>query len=81
MSQIEALPSRPKAPGPMEELASPLRFLPETSTETKIVLTILMVLSIWGMAILSIGVAALVWPMKFIVPLMVLALVLITWSK
>ncbi|MEL6683703.1 MAG: hypothetical protein AAFN63_04760 [Pseudomonadota bacterium] len=48
--------------------------------EAKIVWTILAVLTLWILAIFTFGVPALVWPMKIIVPGMVLSLVLLTWG-
>lgn len=62
----------------LRELTLPLSSLSAISSETKIVLIILAVLSLWGLAILTFGVAALVWPMKIIVPGMILGLVLLT---
>lgn len=50
------------------------------STEAKIVLLILAVVAIWGFAIFTFGVPALVWPMKLIVPGLILSLVLLTWG-
>ncbi|MCK0097076.1 hypothetical protein MWU60_15975 [Yoonia sp. F2084L] len=49
-------------------------------TEAKIVLLILAVVAIWGFAIVTFGVPALVWPMKLIVPGLILSLVLLTWG-
>jgi hypothetical protein len=68
------------APSATEELIAPMRpFLPQR-TETKILMVVLLVLSLWAMAIITFGVPALVWPMKVIVPLAVAALVAITWG-
>ncbi len=50
------------------------------STEAKIVLAILAVMAIWGLAIFTFGIPALVWPMKLIVPGLILSLVLLTWG-
>ena len=48
------------------------------SMEAKIVWAILAILALWGIAIFIFGVPALVWPMKIIVPGLVLGLVLLT---
>ncbi len=50
------------------------------SMEAKIVLGILAVIALWGLAIFTFGVPALVWPMAVIVPGLVLSLVLLTWG-
>ena len=62
---------------PMGELAAPLRPLLALNLEAKIVIAVLIILSLWGLAILTFGVPALVWPMKLIVPTMVLGLALL----
>ena len=38
------------------------------------------VVALWGVAIAAFGVPALVWPMKLIVPGMIVALVALTWG-
>ena len=46
--------------------------------ETKILLVVFTLLALWGLAIFTFGVPALVWPMKLIVPGLVILLVLLT---
>lgn len=55
-------------------------YLSALSVETKIVLALLTIVVLWGLAIFTFGVPALVWPMKIIVPGLVLSLVLLTWG-
>lgn len=50
------------------------------SIQAKAVCVILSVVALWGFAIFSFGVPALVYPMMLIVPGMVLGLVLLTWG-
>ncbi len=50
------------------------------SLEAKILLAVFAVLTLWAFAIFTFGIPALVWPMKIIVPGMVLGLVLLTWG-
>ncbi|WP_342069179.1 hypothetical protein [Yoonia algicola] len=65
----------------IRETATQLRgFFFPLSMEAKIVLALLTVVAIWGFAILTFGVPALVWPMAIIVPGIVLGLVLLTWG-
>lgn len=78
MTLAHANPQERRHSSVFRELTSPLSSLSAISSETKIVLTVLAVLSLWGIAILTFGVAALVWPMKIIVPGMILGLVLLT---
>lgn len=63
-----------------EELLSPLRPVLEASNATKIALATVLVVLLWGVAVAAMGVSALVWPMKLIVPGMIVALVALTWS-
>ena len=46
--------------------------------ETKILLVVFAILALWGLAIFTFGVPALVWPMKLIVPGLVVLLVVLT---
>ena len=71
----------PHQTGALEELTIPLRWARSLSLEMKITLLILAALSVWGIAVLAFGVAALVWPMKFIVPGIIAGLVLMTWGQ
>ena len=72
--------SQPRTPTAAEELVAPLRpILPQTS-KAKIMWGVLLVLTIWALAIASLGVPALVWPMKVIVPMAVIGLVALTWG-
>jgi len=65
----------------MKETATEWRgyFFP-MSMEAKIVLALLALVALWGLAIFAFGVPALVWPMKIIVPGIVVSLVLLTWG-
>lgn len=78
MTAFEPTQMRPRSA--TEELVAPLRPLMPATAETKILMTVLLVLTLWGLAILTFGVPALVWPMKAIVPLAFAALVAITWG-
>lgn len=71
-------PARPR--GVWDEIVAPLPALPKLGREAKIALVVLAVLALWGVAILTFGVPALVWPMKLVVPGIVLGLVLLTWG-
>lgn len=61
-------PIRPLLP------AGPLR------REMKILLVVFCLLALWGVAIASFGIAALLVPMKLIVPAMIVGLVALTWG-
>ena len=74
-------PVRPRRTGVWDELATPIHWFRSLDTAAKVAIFILAVVAIWVTAILSLGVAALVWPMKIIVPGMVALLVLMTWGQ
>jgi len=57
-----------------------LRGLFPLSLEARIVIGVLAALTGWGALIATFGVPALVFPMTFIVPGLVLGLVLLTWG-
>ena len=63
-----------------DELLAPLRPILDASGPTKVVLAVLLALVLWGTAIATIGVPALVWPMKLIVPGLILGLVALVWN-
>lgn len=46
----------------------------------KIVLAIVLLLALWAVAIVTFGVPAFVWPMRIIVPAMVIGLVMLVWG-
>lgn len=71
-------PSRPRTA--LNEMLSPLRPLQTMNPELKILLVALCLFAVWGLAIASFGLPALLWPMKLAVPGIVLLLVVITWS-
>ncbi len=77
---MSASPDQTRPRSATEELVAPLRPLIPVTTEAKILLSVLLVLTLWGLAIMTFGVPALVWPMKAIVPLAFAALVAITWG-
>jgi hypothetical protein len=80
MSLIDQTALRPHTATIKEKVMDvPKLFFP-LSTEAKIVLAILTVIALWGLAIFTFGVPALVWPMKVIVPGLILSLVLLTWG-
>ena len=64
----------------LNAVAAPFRFSFRLSLEAKILLVALAVLTLWALAIFTFGIPALVWPMKVIVPSIVLGLVLLTWG-
>ena len=49
------------------------------SFEAKILLVIFTLLAIWGVAIFTFGIPALLWPMKLIVPALIAMLFVLTW--
>ena len=75
------MPNRPRHDDPIEALIAPMRPILPDSKETKILLTVLFLLSLWGVAIATFGIPALVWPMKLIVPTAVVCLILLTAGK
>lgn len=56
------------------------RFGVTLSLEAKILLVIFTLLAIWGVAIFTFGIPALLWPMKLIVPALIAMLFVLTWS-
>ena len=71
-------PNRPQTA--ISEMLAPLRLLKALNPEVRILLVALCFFALWGLAIASFGLPALLWPMKLAVPGIVLMLVLITWS-
>ncbi|MDJ0827589.1 MAG: hypothetical protein QNJ16_19030 [Rhodobacter sp.] len=66
---------------PIAALLAPVRpYLPK-NREAAILATLLLFLTLWGLAIATFGYPALVWPMKAIVPGLVVCLILITMGK
>ncbi len=55
------------------------RFGVTLSLEAKILLVIFTLLAIWGFAIFTFGIPALLWPMKLIVPALIAMLFVLTW--
>ncbi|EBA13869.1 hypothetical protein [Roseobacter sp. CCS2] len=80
MSLIDQVPAQSMINTAKETAAEWRGYFFPVSTEAKIVLTILAVVALWGLAIFTFGVPALVWPMKLIVPGLILSLVLLTWG-
>ncbi|MDJ0628653.1 MAG: hypothetical protein QNJ44_10375 [Rhodobacter sp.] len=72
-------PPRPQT-SPITALAAPMRAVLPAGRDTTILLVTLLLLALWGLTILGFGIPALVWPMKLIVPSLVVALVLLTWG-
>jgi hypothetical protein len=73
-------PAAARQDTPMAALAAPLTGLFPASRDARILVATLLVLSLWVIAIAIFGIPALLWPMKLIVPGIVLALVLLTWG-
>ena len=46
----------------------------------KIILLVAFLLALWGLAILAFGVPAFVWPLRLIVPALVVCLVMLVWG-
>lgn len=65
---------------PNDTPTNTLRFGIKLSLETKILLVIFTLLVIWGIAIFTFGIPALLWPMKLIVPALIAMLFVLTWS-
>ncbi len=63
---------------PLAALLSPLRPILPKRRDGRILAVTLTLLAVWGMAIATLGVPALVWPMMLIVPAMVAGLVVLT---
>ena len=80
MSLIDQTALRPHMTTIKETLMDVRNMFFPLSTEAKIVLAMLGVVALWGLAIFTFGVPALVWPMKLIVPGLILSLVLLTWG-
>lgn len=80
MSLIDQIPARATLNGAKETIAEWRNFFFPMTTEAKIVLAILAVVALWGFSIFTFGVPALVWPMKIIVPGLIVSLVLLTWG-
>ncbi len=80
MSLIDQIPARSAINAARETAVVWRGYFFPMSMEAKIVCAILAAVALWGLAIFTFGVPALVWPMKIIVPGMVLSLVLLTWG-
>ena len=80
MSLIDQVPTQSLIHTARETMAEWRSRLFTMSMEAKIVWGILAAVAIWGLAIFSFGVPALVFPMALIVPGIVLSLVLLTWG-
>ncbi|MEJ8562600.1 hypothetical protein QTO30_16135 [Yoonia sp. GPGPB17] len=80
MSLIDHVPSQSLIHTAKETMAEWRGYFFPMSMEAKIVWGILALVAIWGLAIFSFGVPALVFPMALIVPGIVLGLVLLTWG-
>ena len=80
MTDATEFPTRRRYSSGWDEILAPLRPVMTSSTETKIALATIAVVILWGLAVAAFGVPALVWPMKLIVPGMVVGLVALTWG-
>ena len=80
MTDISPTPIQPRYASGWDELLAPLRPVLNSSRETKIALAAIAAVLLWGLAIAVFGVPALVWPMKLIVPGMIMGLVALTWG-
>lgn len=80
MLLTESTTSRPITTAIRETATQWRGFFFPISMEAKIVLALLSLIALWGLAIFTFGVPALVWPMMIIVPAIVLSLVLLTWG-
>ena len=80
MSLIEHFPARSMLNTAKETVTEWRAYFFPLGTEAKIVLLMLGVVALWALAIFTFGVPALVWPMKIIVPGLILSLVLLTWG-
>ena len=70
----------PRTPNATDDLMRPARGFLSLGFEAKAVLIFLFVISVWVLAIFTFGPVAFVWPMKIIVPTMMVGLVLLTWG-
>lgn len=80
MSLTDHINLRPITATMKETVAEWRNFFFPMSMEAKIVLGLITLVALWGLAIFTFGVPALVWPMKIIVPGIVVSLVLLTWG-
>ena len=80
MSLTDHINLRPITATMKETVAEWRSFFFPMSMEAKIVLGLITLVALWGLAIFTFGVPALVWPMKIIVPGIVVSLVLLTWG-
>lgn len=80
MTALDQPPQAARAAQIKETLGRWFGMMFPLSLEMKILLVIFAVLAFWGLAIFTLGLPAFVWPMKVIVPGMVLGLVVMTWS-
>jgi len=71
----------PRRDDPIAALAAPVSGLLPEGRDSKIMMITLLVLTVWAIAIATFGIPALLWPMKLIVPALVLGLVLLAWGK
>jgi len=78
MTYIQSPPTRPRQIGPWAAFIAPIMPLLPKRREARILGAILLVLAVWGLAIAAFGVPALVWPMKLIVPALVVGLIVLT---
>jgi len=80
MSLIDQPTFRPFADAAKEAAVAFYDLFFPISTQAKIVCALLASIALWGAAIFTFGVPALVYPMMLIVPGMILGLVLLTWG-
>jgi hypothetical protein len=80
MTTVDNSPSTTPRAKPLSSVMAALDPILPRSTEGRILLVMALLLTLWGLAIFTFGVPALVWPMKLIVPGMIVALVLLTWG-
>jgi hypothetical protein len=65
---------------PLSTMLALIRSAHALSLDAKFLIAIFGVLILWAISVLAIGVPALVWPMKVVVPAMFLCLVCLTWG-
>ena len=80
MTSIDMTTLRKISAAPASKVSAVAHSVFPLGLEARILLIILALISLWALAIFTFGVPALVWPMKVIVPSMILGLVLLTWG-
>ena len=80
MTDATPSPDRARATGPAADLLAPLAPLLPATREGEVLAFTLALVALWAVAIAVFGIPALLWPMKLIVPALLIGLVALTWG-